>query len=465
MDHLRGKALIASGFHTTRRGDIDILQNALISIGDDGTIVSVLRPNDIAYGEQKDRQKAAGKLETLPEGSYLLPGFVDLHIHAPQYPQLGSALDVPLEVWLQKYTFPLEARYADAAFARKSYRLLVDDLIANGTTTALYFATIHQEATRILADICLEAGQRALIGKVVMDNAEECPDFYRDASPDEAMRGTEDLIGYIRRHPKNATALVKPVVTPRFIPSCTDATLEGLGALAKQCGCHVQTHCSESDWEHGYVLERHGITDTESLDRFGLLGRHTVLAHSNLITAGNMDTIRARRSGVAHCPLSNAYFSSAVFPLKAALEKGLHVGLGSDISGGPSGSLFDNMRSALMVARLLESGVDPNLGPAERSRQAGVWIDFRDAFYLATTGGAIALDLPVGQFSPGYQFDAMVIDTAVPHGTIRLWDDLDQGENILQKIIYTASKSNIAQVWIGGRDVSRSSDLKRDCRA
>jgi len=456
MDHLCGKAIIASGFHTTKRGDIDHFQNALISVGDDGAIVSVLRRHDDNYDEQKDSRKAAGKLVTLPEGGYLLPGFVDLHIHAPQYPQLGSALDVPLEVWLQKYTFPLEARYADTAFARRSYRLLVDDLIANGTTTALYFATIHQEATRILADICLEAGQRALIGKVAMDNADECPDFYRDASPEAAMRGTEELIGYIRSHPANAAALVKPVVTPRFIPSCTDATLEGLGALAKSCGCHVQTHCSESDWEHGYVLERHGITDTESLDRFGLLGRHTVLAHSNLITSRNMDTIRARGSGIAHCPLSNAYFSSAVFPLKAALEKGLHVGLGSDISGGPSASLFDNMRSALFVARLLESGVDPSLAPAERSGQSGVWIDFRDAFYLATTGGATALDLPVGHFAPGYQFDAMVIDTAAPGGTIRLWDDLDSGENILQKIIYTASKSNIARVWIGGREVSRS---------
>ena len=460
MDHLRGKAVMASGFHTARRGEIDIFQNALISIDHDGAILSVLRPSDDDYDEYKDRQKAAGRLVTLPEGCYLLPGFVDLHIHAPQYPQLGSALDVPLEVWLQKYTFPLEARYADAAFARTSYRLLVDDLIANGTTTALYFATIHQEATRILADICLQAGQRALIGKLAMDNIDQCPDFYRDASPDEAMRGTEDLIGYIRSHPANTAALVKPVVTPRFIPSCTDATLEGLGALARSCGCHVQTHCSESDWEHGYVLERHGMTDTESLDRFGLLGRHTVLAHSNLITSRNMDTIRARGSGVAHCPLSNAYFSSAVFPLKAALEKGLHVGLGSDISGGPSASLFDNMRSALMVARLLESGVDPDLEPAARSRQSGVWIDFRDAFYLATAGGGIALDLPVGHFSPGYQFDAIAIDTAAPGGTIRLWDDLDQGENILQKIIYTASKSNIAKVWIGGRQVSRSPDLK-----
>jgi guanine deaminase len=459
MDHLRGKTVKASGFHTAKRGEIDIFRDALISIGEDGAILSVLRPHDNNYAEQKDRQQVAGKLVSLPEGSYLLPGFVDLHIHAPQYPQLGSALDVPLEVWLQKYTFPLEARYADVAFARKSYRLLVDDLIANGTTTALYFATIHQEATRILADICLEAGQRALIGKVAMDNAEECPDFYRDASPDQALRGTEDLIGYIRSHPANGAALVKPVVTPRFIPSCTDATLQGLGALAKSCGCHVQTHCSESDWEHGYVLERHGMTDTESLDRFGLLGRQTVLAHSNLITARNMDTIRARRSGIAHCPLSNAYFSSAVFPLKAALAKGLHVGLGSDISGGPSGSLFDNMRSALMVARLLESGVDPNLGPAQRSRQAGVWIDFRDAFYLATTGGGIALDLPVGHFSPGYQFDAMVIDTTAQNGTIRLWDDLDRGENVLQKIIYTASKSNVAKVWVGGRDVSRSPSI------
>ena len=91
---------------------------------------------------------------------------------------------------------------------------------------------------------------------------------------------------------------------------------------------------------------------------------------------------------------------------------------------------------------------------------AGVWIDFRDAFFLATTGGGIALDLPVGHFSPGYQFDAMVIDTTAQNGTIRLWDDLDSGENILQKIIYTASKSNIAKVWIGGRDVSRSPSLK-----
>jgi guanine deaminase len=453
MEHLRGKALLATGFHTTRRGQIDGFEAALIEIGDDGAILALVRPDDAAYEPRKNLHQIQGTLITLPSGCYLLPGLVDLHVHAAQYPQLGSALDVPLEVWLRKYTFPLEARYADLAFARRSYGLLVRDLLAQGTTTALYFATIHQEATRMLADICLQAGQRALIGKVAMDNAEQCPDDYRDASPDQAIRGTEDLIGYINGHPNNSAALVKPVITPRFIPACTDATLEGLGALAKQCGCHVQTHCSESDWEHGYVLARHGITDAESLDLFGLLGRRTVLAHATQLTAANLHVIHARRSAVAHCPLSNGYFSSAVFPLKAALDKSLHVGLGSDISGGPSGSLFEAMRSAILVARLLESGVDPNLPAAERSRHQGARIDFRDAFYCATTGGGVALELPVGKFVPGYQFDAMVIDTAAERGSIRLWHEFDRGEAILQKIIYTASPPNIAKVWVSGRQV------------
>ena len=102
-----------------------------------------------------------------------------------------------LEVWLQRYTFPLEARYADLAFARRSYEALVGDLLANGTTTALYFATIHQEATRLLADICLEKGQRALIGKVAMDNPRECPDYYRDASTEAGLAGTHALIEYV----------------------------------------------------------------------------------------------------------------------------------------------------------------------------------------------------------------------------------------------------------------------------
>ncbi|MGV8936616.1 MAG: guanine deaminase [Allorhizobium sp.] len=457
QSNLRNKTLLASGFHAPVLGECDVLTEVLIAIGPQGDIVSVMRPADPGYTASKASAEKAGDLVTLPAGHYLLPGFVDCHVHAPQYPQLGAALDVPLEVWLQKYTFPLEARYQDTAFARRAYRLLVADLIANGTTTALYFATIHGRATQALVDICLEKGQRALIGKVAMDDPEACPDYYRDASVEAALTGTRALIDYVRAHPDNAEGRVKPVVTPRFIPSCTDATLEGLGEIAKECGCHVQTHVSESDWAHGYVLSRHGMTDTESLDRFGLIGRHTMLAHANFLTASDMELLKIRQAAVAHCPLSNAYFAGAVFPLKAALQKGINVGLGADISGGPSASMLENCRAAITVSRMLESGTDADQPPEIRASGASARIDFRHAFHVATAGGAKALDLPVGQFSPGYQFDAIVIDTTAEKGSIRLWDEFDQGEGILQKIIFTASKANIGTVWIGGEVVS--SDL------
>ena len=259
-----------------------------------------------------------------------------------------------------------------------------------------------------------------------------------------------DFIDYVGTHLDNAERRVLPVITPRFIPSCTDAALEGLGGIARDCGCHIQTHCSESDWEHGFVLSRHGVTDAESLDRFGLLTRRTMLAHSNFITSADMDRIRMREAAVAHCPLSNAYFAGAAFPLRAALEKGLNIGLGTDISGGPSASLFENARAAILMARILESGVDPDLHAASRASGKAARIDFRHAFHIATAGGGKALDLPVGLFSPGYHFDAIVIDPRAAKGTMRLFDELDRGEGILQKIIYTASLANIAYVYVGG---------------
>ncbi len=433
--------------HAPVRGEVEVLEDALVALDEMGTILRVLKPGEAGYAEAK-----AGGIERMPRGAYVLPGFCDLHVHAPQWPQLGKALDVPLEVWLQQYTFPLEARYADLAFAETAYASLVDGLLANGTTTALYFATQHQAATRRLAEICLEKGQRALIGKVVMDNSDQCPSFYCETT-DDALRGTEDFIAFVHGHPANRAGRVKPVVTPRFIPSCTDDVLKGLGRLAKSCGCHVQTHCSESDWEHAYVLDRHGVSDTESLDRFGLLTRRTVLAHANFISDADMDTIAARGAGVAHCPLSNHYFSNAVFPLRRALEKGVRVGLGTDISGGPSASLLDNVRWAVASSRALDDGVDAAL-PYDVRGVRNSAVDWKTAFHLATKGGAEVLDLPVGSFEPGRSFDAVVIDPAAKKGTIALFDGLDTLEDVFQKIVYTASKANIAAVWVAGSRVT-----------
>ncbi len=139
-----------------------------------------------------------------------------------------------------------------------------------------------------------------------------------------------------------------------------------------------------------------------------------------------------REAAVAHCPLSNVYFANAVFPLLAALEKGLHVGLGTDISGGPSASMLENCRGAILMSRALQAGVDPNLDARARATFGPAQIDFRDAFYIATTGGGVALDLPVGQFKPGYLFDAIVIDTKAQKGSVRLFDEFDTGEQVLE---------------------------------
>ena len=456
MTGLCNKVLKATLFQASAPGDIEAVENALIDVDTDGVITEVLRPHDAAYDRKISDAKRAKKLVETGRHHYLLPGFVDLHIHAPQFPQLGKALDVPLEVWLQKHTFPLEARYADSVYARNVYGRLVDTLLANGTTTAVYFGTTHVEATSILAEICLAKGQRALVGKVAMDDPDQCPDYYRDANAETALLETRQFIEAVRTMPGNGVGLVRPVITPRFIPSCTHDLLEGLGALTHETGCHVQTHCSESDWEHGFVLDRYGRTDSHALDDLGLLTRHTVLAHGNFITPDDMALIKERGAGIAHCPLSNVYFSNAVFPLRRALEKGLRVGLGTDIAGGPSASLLDSCRSAVSSSRLLEDGVNPDLPPTER-RVEQSRIDFRHAFYLATTGGGDVLDLPIGQFKPGYQFDAVLIDTEAPSAPIYIEDEEDALDDRLQKIVMTATRANIDKTWVAGNETCHAS--------
>ncbi|MEX0280385.1 MAG: guanine deaminase [Arenibacterium sp.] len=423
-------AVLAHLIHSPERGYVERIEDALVSFSNTGDIERIV-PGGSAEGAVDLRDKGV-----------LLPGFVDLHIHAPQFPQLGSALDVPLEDWLFRYTFPLEARFDDLAYATEVYDALVRRLLACGTTTAVYFATIHGPASLQLAKTCLALGQRAWVGRVAMDLAEGCPDYYRDKDAEHSVSETRAFIDAVRTLPGNT--LVEPAITPRFIPACSDAALQSLGDLARETGAPVQTHCSESDWEHTHVIERTGMTDAAALDSFGLLTRRTVLAHGGFISDEDMNLIRERGSGIAHCPLSNAYFGNAVFPLRRALEKAVRVGLGTDISGGHSAFLLDNARAAVTTSRMLEDGVDRDLPASERGVNAAR-IDVADAFWLATQGGADVLDLPVGCFAPGRQFDAVLVDLA---------DDFGPPEEQLEKIVMRATQSEIRQTWVAGHRVS-----------
>jgi guanine deaminase len=445
------RAFLGTALHAPVRGQLEVLRAALIVVGSDGRISAVHRGDSPDTARLAEGFAAAQRLVTLGPDQCLLPGLVDLHVHAPQWPQLGKALDLPLEEWLQVHTFPLEARFADVHYGQSVYESLVDGLLANGTTTALYFASIHLPATRILADICLRRSQRALIGRVAMDDPQQCPAYYRDASAQSAEEETRAFIAYVQSMPGNEAKTISPVVTPRFIPSCSDDLLRRLGRLAQETGCHVQTHCSESDWEHQFVLNRCGSTDTAALDKFGLLSRRTILAHGNFICDADIMLIAKRGAGIAHCPLSNVYFSDAVFPLRRVLRQDVHVGLGSDIAGGASPSIIDNARQAVIASRTLESGVDP-VQRRDLRRQPDTRIDAATAFWLATAGGGVALDLPIGMFREGFQFDALLIDARVPGSNLH-FDRHDAPEEIVQKIIYHCARVNIREVWVANRRV------------
>ena len=446
------RAVLGTAIDAPEMGAIRIRERALLQVTEPGLIESVLLPGDADYAPSLATLRREQAVVELGSGEYLLPGFVDLHNHAPQWPQLGKALDVPLEDWLDRYTFPLEARYRDEEFARRAYSSLVAAMIANGTTTAVYFGSAHLPATQLLAELCLQAGQRALVGRVAMDAVDTCPDYYRDSSAGLAIEETEALITGVGAMPGNEQRLVQPVITPRFIPSCTDELLAGLGEIARVTDAHVQTHCSESDWAHEYGLARYGRTDTVSYDYFGLLTRKTVLAHCNFITCPDMDLIASRGAAIAHCPLSNAYFANAVFPLRRALESGVRVGLGTDISGGPGTSILRAMADTVVMSRLLEDGVDADIPTASRG-VSGSRVSSMEAFYLGTTAGGIALGLPIGLLSPGMSFDAILVDSAAAESDLTLWEEFDSTDEILQKIIHSANRNNIKQVWVAGTSV------------
>lgn len=430
---------------------VEILNDHLITVDADGHIDSVLPAASEAGAAAIGSFNADGRLTRLSAGELLLPGLVDLHIHAPQWPQLGSGLDRPLENWLQELTFPLESRFAEVAFARAVYDGMVATLLANGTTTGVYFASLHPAATVALAEICLSRGQRAVIGRTAMDHPEQCPAYYRDSSAQAGEELTRSVIEQIRALSGNENALVLPAVIPRFIPSCTDDLLTRLGRLAGEAGCHIQTHCSESDWQHNYVFERCGVSDTAALDRFGLLTRRTVLAHSVHVGGADRRLIADRGAGIAHCPLSNAYFANAVMPLRQFLDEGLHIGLGTDIAGGPSPSILDNARHAIAASRLLESGVDPDKPEATRGRH-GARIGGVEAFHLATAGGGKVLDLPIGLFRPGFAFDALIVRPS--------WNAQNTAAvDLVPRLVQTLRQEGIGEVWVRGRLVHRSTTV------
>lgn len=442
----KNTAFLANAFYSTDFDNVKYIEKGLFCVDENGFIKNVVTNNDKDYINLTEKYKSENSLTVFSDDEIIIPGFVDTHIHASQWPQAGTALDKPLEIWLGEYTFPLESKYRDLSFAEKVYTDIIKTTLKYGTTTAVYFATVDREPSVLLADLCGKLGQRGLVGKVVMDDVNSNPDYCRDLSADTAVSETEQFINEVTQLQNKYKQKVYPVITPRFIPSCSDECLEKLGKLAQKHKIHIQTHCSESDWAHGYVKERFGINDAQALDKFGFITDKTILAHATFLDDKDLKLLSEKGASISHCPLSNAYFASSVLPLKEFYGKGVNISVATDISGGYHPSMYTAVRQAVVSSRMLNEGVNPSLSRDLRGRKNSA-ITLNNAFYCATAGGGNALKLPIGKLEKGYSFDVQVIDTSK---NIPLFYKEKNPIDLLHKILLLSEPDNIKQVWVQG---------------
>ena len=339
----------------------------------------------------------------------IVPGMIDLHIHAPQYAFRGMCMDLELMDWLNRYTFPEEAKYMALEYAERAYAIFVNALKASATTRAVVFATRHRPATELLMKLMEESGLASYVGKVNMDR--EAAEVLVEESAAVSASETVQWIEAVKEKYTNT----KPILTPRFIPCCSDTLMEHLRQIQMAYGLPVQSHLSESPGEIDFVhfLRPDNAFYGEAYNDYDLFGKNednqtdvkTVMAHCVWSTDEEIDLMRKNGVFVAHCPASNMNLSSGIAPIRKYLDLGMNIGLGTDVAGGHSDSIFRAITDAIQVSKMYWRYVDQTMKP----------ITFPEAFYMATLGGG-AFFGAVGSFAEGYAFDAVVLDdTALVH--------------------------------------------------
>ncbi|KAL9057551.1 MAG: hypothetical protein Q9162_002284 [Coniocarpon cinnabarinum] len=308
-------------------------------ICEEAQVDEVLQSDEVLRREFSDGETRYRRLPT-DRTSFLFPGFVDTHTHAPQYPNTGLLGSTTLLDWLEKYTcaFSIPPRYPLCKTSQSSSILhvhpqVINRSLSNGTTTAAYHATLHVPSTQHLASTCYLKGQRALIGRVCMDTLS--PPHYLDKTPDAAVEASESVIAHCATLDPTGEK-VRGVVTPRFAPSCSAASLRALGDLVKQKQLWTQTHVSENLDELARVKEMfpHSRDYVSVYDDCGLLNERTILAHGIHLSNDEVAMIKERGAGISHCPISNTALASGEARVRTLMERGVKVGLGTDVSGG-----------------------------------------------------------------------------------------------------------------------------------
>lgn len=399
---------------------------------DDG-FIAVDAGRIVAVGSWTDHPD--GDIIDLGRQALLSPGFIDTHLHAPQLEMIGSYGGHLLE-WLNRYTFPTEAKFADPEYARRGAQAFFAELLRNGTLCALVFSTIHAEATNIFFEEAERTGFRGIIGKTMMDR--NAPPYLLE-NPDDSYEQSRALLK--KWHNRG---LLRYAVTPRFAPTSTPKLLEAAGALKKEFpDAYVQTHISENRSEVQWVHELFPEAEyADVYDRYGLLGSRTVLAHGVHLTEEELDLLHRRDTRIAHCPNSNLFLGSGLFRLHDVLEAGVLVGLGTDIGAGTTPSMFAAMADAYKVQQVQNISLSPY-----------------QLWYLATLGGARALSMEneTGSLEPGKSADFVVLDLrATPLIAMRS-ERASSVQDLLAGLIFMGDDRVVSRAFVAGREVwSRS---------
>jgi len=371
-------------------------------------------------------------------GSLILPGMIDTHVHYSQIDMIASYGE-QLLAWLDKYTFPTERRFADFAYASDTANFFCDELLRNGTTTAMVLATVHPVSVEALFESARTRRMRMIAGKVLMNR--NCPDFLRDVD-DGGEAESRRLIE--RWH---GTERLAYAITPRFAPTSTRAQMEMAGRLfAEYDGIYLQSHLAENAAEVAWVRELYPEARSylDVYDRYGQLGPRSLYAHCLWID--EEDRRRCADSGAAmsFCPTSNLFLGSGLFDFAAAQAAGVRIGLGSDVGGGTTLSMLKTLGEAYKVLQL-----------------QGQKLSAAQAFYLATLGSArsLRLEAHIGNFACGREADFVVLD---PHSTPllrrRLGDAATLDEQLFSLMTLGDDRVVAATYLLGHRVWQRSAD-------
>jgi guanine deaminase len=370
----------------------------------------------------------------------LMPGLVDLHAHLPQLPNAGLGAGLDLLTWLERYIFPLEREFDDAAAAERLAPAAFRAFAAAGTTTALLYGAVFAPSLDAAFRAAEAHGIRAIIGKVMMDRVT----YDRSIDPatilERSLRESADLCS---RWNGIDGGRLRYAFTPRFAVSCTFEMLRESATLARSSGAYWQTHVSEDRGEIAEVrrLFPDAIDYVDVYDRAGGLGDRTILAHAVHLSDRELARLVETGTRVAHCPASNLFLASGVMPLARYLEAGLAVGLGSDVAGGPELSIFSAMRVGAYTQnalRVVAGEPRPTLAPLD-------WLR------LGTLAGArvLGIDAAVGSLEPGKEADLIAVDPSLTAPLPGV--EADDPSDLVSRLMYRAHPSMVRAAWVRGR--------------